>query len=161
MKIYNIPRREISQIINSMNESLTTEVEGKFKDAKVIKLEEAEVILIEERFQLVRKDGRIFPFLRDQDLLDHLPIITVDKGAIKFVCNGADIMRPGIVKLEGEFGKESIIAIKEESHGKFISVGLSIFSSEEIRASERGAMIKNLHFVGDRLWEIMKAVSVS
>ena len=94
MKIYNIPRKEILQLVNSLNESLMIEVGGKIKDAKVIKLDEAEVILIEDRFQLVRKDGKIFPFLRDQGLLDHLPAVIVDKGAIKFVCNGADIMRP-------------------------------------------------------------------
>ncbi len=93
--------------------------------------------------------------------MDHLPTVIVDKGAIKFVCNGADIMRPGIVKVEGEFGKESIISIKEELHGKFIAVGASILPSVEILASERGAMIRNLHFVGDRLWEAMKSIRLS
>ena len=158
MKIYNIPRKEILQLVNSLNESLMIEVGGKIKDAKVIKLDEAEVILIEDRFQLVRKDGKIFPFLRDQGLLDHLPAAIVDKGAIKFVCNGADIMRPGIVRVEGEFRKEAIVSIKEETHSKFIAVGASILSSAEILASERGAMIRNLHFVGDRLWEAMKSI---
>ena len=158
MKIYNIPKKEILQIVNSMNESLMIDVKGKIKDAKVIKLDEAEVILIEDRFQIVRKDGKIFPFLRDQDLLDHLPAAIVDKGAIKFVCNGADIMRPGIMTVEGEFGKDAIISIKEELHGKFIAVGVSTLSSSEILASERGAMIRNLHFVGDRLWEAMKSI---
>ena len=161
MKIYNIPRKEIIQVVNSLNESLMIDVEGKIKDAKVIKLDEAEVILLEDKFQLVRKNGKIFPFLRDQDLLDHLPTVIVDKGAIKFVCNGADIMGPGIVKVEGEFGKESIISIKEELHGKFIAVGASILPSVEILASERGAMIRNLHFVGDRLWEAMKSIRLS
>jgi len=56
MKIYNIPRKEILQLVNSLNESLMIEVGGKIKDAKVIKLDEAEVILIEDRFQLVRKE---------------------------------------------------------------------------------------------------------
>lgn len=158
MKIYNIPRKEILQIVNSLNESLMIDVKGKFKDAKVVKFDEAEVILIEDKFQIVRKDEKIFPFLRDQDLLDHLPTAIVDKGAIKFVCNGADIMRPGIVRVEGEFRKDAIISIKEESHGKFIAVGASTLSSAEILASERGAMIKNLHFVGDRLWEAMKSI---
>ncbi len=158
MKIYNIPRKEILQLVNSLNESLMIEVGGKIKDAKVIKLDEAEVILIEDRFQLVRKDGKTFPFLRDQGLLNHLPAAIVDKGAIKFVCNGADIMRPGIVRVEGEFKKEAIVSIKEETHGKFIAVGASTLSSTEILASERGAMIRNLHFVGDRLWEAMKSI---
>ena len=90
MKIYNIPRKEILQLVNSLNESnLMIEVGGKIKDAKVIKLDEAEVILMEDRFQLVRKDGKTFPFLRDQGLLNHLPAAIVDKGAIKFVCHAA------------------------------------------------------------------------
>ncbi len=54
MKIYNIPRKEIIQVVNSLNESLMIDVEGKIKDAKVIKLDEAEVILLEDKFQLVR-----------------------------------------------------------------------------------------------------------
>ena len=161
MKIYNIPRKEIVQILHSMGESLMINVEEKVKEAKVVKLDEAEVILIEDKFQLVRKDGKIFPFLRDQALLDQLPIVVVDKGAIKFVCNGADIMRPGIMRIEGDFEKGAIVSIKEASHDKFIAVGASILSKAEILTSERGAMIRNLHFIGDRLWEAMKAVPSS
>ena len=40
----------------------------------------------------------ILPFLGDVPILEKFPYVIVDMGAIKFVCKGANIMRPGITK---------------------------------------------------------------
>lgn len=100
-------------------------------------------------------DGRYIPFLSDKGNLVKFPSVTVDAGAIKFMCNGADVMRPGI-KENTEFDKNEIVCVKEESHGKFLSVGLSIISSEELKSMEKGRVLRNIHHVSDQYWESAK-----
>ena len=65
-----------------------------------------------------------FPLLKDAWILPSRPSITVDSGAVKFVVNGANIMRPGITKIEGDFASGDIVVVKEEKYGKAIAVGV-------------------------------------
>ncbi|MHB1867897.1 MAG: PUA domain-containing protein, partial [Nitrososphaerales archaeon] len=83
-------------------------------------------------------------------------VITVDSGAIKFVCNGANIMRPGIVKIEGDFQAQDIVVIKEQKYGKPIAVGRVTLSKPEMESATKGAVITNLHYVGDKFWDMLK-----
>ncbi len=90
-----------------------------------------------------------------QLILNHnniLPKVTVDKGAIRFVVNGADIMRPGITKCE-EFSANSFIVIVDENFSKPLAIGKALFSSEEIMSKEGGKVVQNLHFIGDDIWK--------
>ena len=36
------------------------------------------------------------PFLSETETLEKFPSVTVDMGAVKFMCKGANLMRPGI-----------------------------------------------------------------
>lgn len=78
--------------------------------------------------------------------------IIVDKGAIKFVASGADIMRPGIIKIDLEINKNDFIIIREETHNKALAIGLALFSGEEMQNMNSGKVIKNLHYVSDAIW---------
>ncbi|MBI4453080.1 hypothetical protein HY636_00380 [Candidatus Woesearchaeota archaeon] len=82
-----------------------------------------------------------------------LKTITVDKGAVKFVVNGADIMRPGITKIDEGIQKGEVVIILEETHQKPISICVSEASSEELKAMTQGRVLTNIHFVGDSVWK--------
>lgn len=82
--------------------------------------------------------------------------VTVDMGAIKFVANGADIMRPGITQIEDGISPGDPVLIVDETHGKTLALGVSTLSSEEMRAASSGKVIKNAHAAGDVLWELTK-----
>ena len=82
----------------------------------------------------------------------NLPKVTVDKGAIRFVINGADIMRPGIVKAE-EFEKDSVVIIVDETTYTPIAVGRAMVGSAELLSKQEGKVISTLHHVKDELWE--------
>lgn len=84
-----------------------------------------------------------------------LPKVVVDKGAIKFVVNGADIMRPGIVRCD-EFTNNSIVVIIDETYGKPLAIGLVSLNSEELMKEKEGKVIKNIHYIGDEIWEKIK-----
>ncbi len=112
------------------------------------------VILVEGEIIFFETDGVLFPTLRA--LLSEvvsIPKVTVDMGAVKFVVNGADIMRPGITHIEDGIKSGSIVAIVDERHGKPLAVGVSKMSSEELRSTVSGKVIQSKHHIGDKLWE--------
>ena len=88
-------------------------------------------------------------YLQNHNLLKR---ITVDMGAVKFVVNGADIMRPGIVEIEDEIKKEDFIVIVDQNNQKPLAVGIALLNSEEMQNTTSGKVIKNVHYVGDELW---------
>ena len=81
----------------------------------------------------------------------------VDMGAVKFMCNGANVMRPGI-KSHTEFSKDEIVCIVEESQQKFLAVGKSLVHSSEMKEMSKGEVVKNLHYISDKYWEINKTI---
>jgi PUA domain protein len=97
------------------------------------------------------------PFLSETGLLEKFPKATVDVGAIKFVCNGANIMRPGIKKFT-QFQKDEIICVVEEVHNKFLAVGKALVSSSEMASITKGEVVKNLHYISDKYWEAAKLI---
>ncbi|MDA4129955.1 MAG: RNA-binding protein [Thaumarchaeota archaeon] len=99
-----------------------------------------------------------FPLLKDEWILPSRPTVTVDSGAVKFVVNGANIMRPGITKFEGEFHPGDIVVVREEKYGKAIAVGEVTISRLEMEQTKKGAIVNNLHYAGDKFWEMLKGI---
>lgn len=108
----------------------------------------------EIKFFYSENKEKIIPTLKSILQDNFLKKITVDMGAVKFVTGGADIMRPGIVKIEEGISEGQIICIVDETHGKPLAIGEAVFSSEEMQAKDSGKVIKNLHYVGDDVWKI-------
>ncbi len=81
--------------------------------------------------------------------------ITVDKGAIPFVVKGADIMRPGIVAVDEGIAVNELVVIIDQTHSKPIAIGKALFSTADMFALKSGKCIQNLHFIGDKAWQIV------
>jgi PUA domain protein len=60
-------------------------------------------------------------------------------------------MRPGMKEME-DFAKGEIISIVDINNKKPLAVGMALFSSEEIKLMQGGKAVKNLHYVGDKIW---------
>lgn len=102
-------------------------------------------------------EGRFFPTLKA--LLGgilHIPKITVDMGAVKFVVNGADVMRPGITHVDDTVKENGIVAVVDERHGKPLAVGISSLSAADVRAATSGKVVKSVHHINDELWDFSK-----
>jgi PUA domain protein len=95
--------------------------------------------------------------LDDIPILEKFPYVTVDMGAIKFVCKGANVMRPGITKFS-DFESGDIVCVIEESHKKFLAVGKAKIPSSELDETDRGEVIKNMHYISDNFWESKKEI---
>jgi len=106
---------------------------------------------------LIRMNDLWIPSLKFQIVLDSLPKIIVDMGAIPHVTNGAQIMRPGIRLISEAFNKGDFVVIQDERFKKAIAVGIADLDSETMRAKVKGKVITNLHYVGDDFWNAFGA----
>ena len=112
-------------------------------------------ILIGDSLKILKINDEYIPFLSEIKLLERFPNVVVDMGAVKFMCNGANVMRPGI-KNYSDFSKDDIICVVEESQHKFLAVGKALVNSSEMKEMSKGEVIKNLHYISDKYWEISK-----
>jgi PUA domain protein len=101
---------------------------------------------------------RILPFVgANSDILQQFPSVTVDMGAVKFVCNGAKVMRPGITKFD-VFSKGAVVIVKDQVHGKVLAAGIALEDSASAEAMEKGYVIETLHYISDQMWEAFKQI---
>ncbi len=105
------------------------------------------------RLLLFESEGSLYPTLRCK-CVDSLPAVIVDMGAIPFVCKGADVMAPGITEIKKPFEEAALVVIRDVKHGKALAIGKALKPSAEIMAEKKGKVIHNLHYVGDKIWEI-------
>lgn len=80
-------------------------------------------------------------------------VVIVDAGAVQFVSDGADIMRPGIVEADTEIKSDDIVIITEESHQKVLAIGRSHVPGTEL-LGDSGKVIDSIHHVGDDLYNV-------
>ena len=104
-----------------------------------------------------KKDGFI-PVLTQ--LLEEkiiLKKVIVDMGAIKFLTlNKADVMRPGITKIDPSIKKDEIIQIVDETHNRALAVGKALYNAKEMLEKNKGKVIRNLHTINDDVWKLAK-----
>jgi PUA domain protein len=117
----------------------------------------ADIVIVDGRPLAFKRDGRIIPVLINTPVLENMPRIIVDMGAVPHVAGGADIMAPGIRKVQGDFGEDQLVVIADEKHGKFLAVGSSMLPSATLAATKKGKVVRNLHYVGDPVWEAVKS----
>jgi len=129
----------------------------KIKNLKIFELEDNAALIVGDGLTALKLGGVYLPFLSDTETLQRFPSVTVDMGAVKFMCNGANVMRPGIRRFT-EFEKDQIVCIVEESQKKFLAVGRALVSSKDVESMNKGVVVENLHYISDKYWEIKKSL---
>ncbi|KNZ54481.1 hypothetical protein VP01_2936g2 [Puccinia sorghi] len=85
-----------------------------------------------------------------------LPQVQVDRGAIKYVLSGANIMCPGLTspgaRLPDDLAPHTPVAVHAEGKLLPCAIGLSQKSAADIRQQNKGVGLDNLHWLGDDLW---------
>ncbi len=119
-----------------------------------------DTLVLEENF--LKKEGELLFFYRENTPVPTLKLllknnflkkITVDMGAVKFIINGADIMRKGIKKIEETIKKGDYVSVIDETHNKPLAVGIALLDYQEMQNQTEGKSIQNIHRVGDELWK--------
>jgi PUA domain protein len=140
-------RKAAKRLITGLSDTFGDLTAGKVETAH---FEDKELYLFDESIEFVKDESGFYPFLGGS-YLDNLPKVVVDMGAIRFVCNGADVMAPGITDMDS-FNAGDLVVIRDMNHGKALAIGVANKSSVDIEASKKGKVIRNLHYVGDKLW---------
>ena len=129
----------------------------KIKNLKVHQILDDAQIITGNGIKILKVNEDYLPFLSETKMLERFPSVMVDMGAVKFMCKGANVMRPGIKKFT-EFEKDQLVCIIEESQHKFLAVGKAMVSSSELEEMEKGEVIKNIHYISDKFWETGKTI---
>jgi len=104
-----------------------------------------------EKFLITIEKGKYLPHLKSLNE-EEFKSVYVDKGAIPFIIKGANLMRPGIQKIDENIKKGEIILIKDENHNKNLAIGFSVYDFEELKKQEKGKSIEIYHYVGDEYY---------
>lgn len=148
---------DIDEIEDALDTQLGVTLSGDSYEKVDFEDSDWQVVLVDgnpEVFYVDAEDGPE-PFLTVQGLNAHPPerrIVTVDAGAVSFVSNGADIMRPGITEADDEIDAGDLVAINEESHGKFLAVGRALTAGDDM-VGDSDKVVESIHHVGDELYE--------
>ena len=154
--------RERKSLLKKFSEDFNFNVEQIFGTKPLVEVAETpknKIFIINGKPLLMSTaDGDLIPTLIFNDLIQCLPKIIVDMGAVPHICNGADVMAPGVVRIDGEFKEGDLAVVLDERHGKAIAIVKALLDSEAVRDLKRGKIFKNLHYVGDSIWKIMKEI---
>ena len=156
MKSNLISKSETTALLKTVSERWGMEF-PKIKNVKVHQILDDAQIITGDGIKILKVDDNYLPFLTEIEMLKRFPAVTVDMGAVKFMCKGANLMRPGIKEFT-EFEKDKLVCIVEESHHKFLAVGKALVDSSELESMEKGEVIKNIHYISDRFWETGKTI---
>ena len=156
MKSNLISKSETTSFLKIVSERWGMEF-PKIKNLKVHQITNDAQIITGQGIKILKIDDDYLPFLSETETLEKFPNVTVDMGAVKFMCKGANLMRPGIKKFT-EFEKDKLVCIIEESQHKFLAVGKAIVSSSELEEMKKGEVIKNMHYISDNFWETGKTI---
>ena len=159
MKKWVLSRRDSTDMVSQVESSLGLSLNlSKSAQAQCAEPEDGVVFVDLDGFEFVRSGGAFFPFLGSARTLALFPTAVVDEGAIRFLLNGADVMRPGIRRLDDWGAAGRMVVVKEEKKGRAIAVGTSMVPSAEAQSMTKGGCIKNLHHVGDKYWNLHRSL---
>jgi PUA-domain protein len=120
-----------------------------------IKTNDYNLILINNEPCFFYDDNKLIPtlkfVLKNENIL--LKKVTVDMGAVRFVTSGADIMRPGITLFDENIDENDYVVVIDENNKKPLSISKALFGSEQLNEMKTGKVLKNIHYVTDKIWQ--------
>ena len=152
-KRYYLQKKKLKKIIKELGE-YSALIPAKSK-VEMLEAEPYSLLLVNGEPHILLIDDKPFPTLKAA-LSTQLKFkeVVVDMGAVKFMVNGADVMSPGIVEVSNNLKKEDIVIIVDEIHRKPLAIGIALIDGFEMIENEDGKAIKNIHHIGDSIWEI-------
>jgi PUA domain protein len=161
-KVKNSVQRSIISQITEQYPLLTDAIDSILpKNALLVAKcpENVQLIVVNDEIMFYnQKDGPFFPTLR---LVHKYPAMMnrmqVDKGAVRFVLAGANIMCPGFTSPGGSLpdsvAAEQPVAIYAEGKEHAMAVGLTKMSTDDIKSVNKGIAVENVHYLMDGLWQ--------
>ncbi|GMM43226.1 Translation machinery-associated protein 20 [Hanseniaspora uvarum DSM 2768] len=167
-----------SQLKSSFSRNLKQELIAKYPSITADELEEVipkkkplSLVKCEDRLSLYTCDNQIlFAQFYTDEYIPHLKFVhkfsrgcfkslQVDKGAIKFILGGSDIMCPGITSKGGILPSDDVkvndlVFVYAEGKESALCVGKLKMSGEDIKNQNKGIAVEVIHYLGDGLWNM-------
>jgi len=159
---YPLKAKEAKQIVEEASKKLMLDLEALYglkPNVEVVESDVGEIYLIDAKPILYKTGNTVLPTLLFSEFIAKAPKIVVDMGAIPYVCKGATVMAPGIVRVEGEFIKGDLVIVVDMKHGKALALGESLLDVETAKQTKKGPVVKNLHYVSDKIWDFIKTIA--
>jgi PUA-domain protein len=153
---HRLKSREIKKIQNELQNTFNQDFFDEKSTVETGDLEGTKIILVDDIPCFIIHKNRIVFTLHG--LYRYKPrgkFVVVDMGAVRFVTNGADIMAPGVVDADKDISENDQVWICDERHHKPLAVGIAIMNGEEMITERRGKAVKLIHYVGDKLWNLI------
>ena len=144
---------EIDRITERLSATLGVDVDGDSFESVELSGSPFDLVLVDGEPTVLYYEDE--PFLTVAGANAYPPernTVTVDAGAVSFVSDGADVMRPGIVQADDSIGAGELVVICEETHGKALAVGRALVAGSEM-VGDSGKVVESIHHVGDELFE--------
>ncbi|WP_299331105.1 RNA-binding protein [Haloplanus sp.] len=144
---------EIRELEATLDAALGVGLDGEAYERVDLVGTEFDLVLVDGEPQVFAVDDERFLTVRGANA--HPPerrVVTVDAGAVQFVSDGADVMRPGIVDADEVIDPGDLIVVVEETHGKALAVGRSLEPGADL-PGDSGKVVESVHHVGDDLYE--------
>ncbi len=143
----------VDELETAIAEGLGVEIDGDTYELVELKDSAFDLVLVDGEPSVLYIDDEPFLTVRGANRLDpEAHVVTVDSGAISFVSDGADVMRPGIVEADAAIEGGDLVAIAEENHSKVLAIGRALVEGSEM-VGEQGKVVESVHHVGDELYE--------
>ncbi|EEB05888.2 RNA-binding protein Tma20 [Schizosaccharomyces japonicus yFS275] len=141
---------KLESVINDLFPKKSQLLQVKCEDRITLYCMNGEVLLFEHY------NGPIIPSLRlVHKCPDAFPQVCVDRGAIKFVLSGANIMIPGLTSATGDLPddipKDVFVVVMAEGKEAATAIGYTKMSAQEMKKVGKGIGIENVHYLGDNL----------
>ncbi len=155
---HQMRNNDVKKILKELEKIFDPSLIGaKFKERRfeLLKTDVHDIILVDGEPMIFMPDHE--PFLTVKGALEINPeerIVVVDAGATRFVVNGADVMRPGIVSADPDIRVNDLVIVVEELHEKALAIGRALVSGSDM-IGDSGKVIKTIHYVGDAIWKVL------
>ncbi|MBO8179704.1 MAG: pseudouridine synthase [Archaeoglobus sp.] len=150
MRRKRLRKKEAKKVSAEVKETAGVDVEGNMDE---VDFGNIKVILVDNEPLLINYEGRyylsVYGVMR---LRPEKYRVTVDEGALKFIMNGADVMKPGIVYADERIKEGDFVFVTVEGKDSPIAVGLALCDGSEM-IGEKGKAVKNIHHLKDKIWK--------
>ena len=155
MKIANrhhLRSDQVTEIQSMLDEELSVQLDADTFELVEFADEDFDVVLVDGEPLIWYLDDEPFLTVKGANAVDPQGhVVTVDAGAISFVSDGADIMRPGITEADEDIANGDLVVIVEETHGKALAIGRAMTDGVDM-VGDSGKVVESLHHVGDELF---------
>ncbi len=151
-----ISKKDKRRFIESIKSLYGVELVTRDDKVEVLVENNTRLFIVNGMPAFIEIEEKIVPHLKLllRDSYDWLPSIVIDQGAVMPIARGADLMRPGIVRINRDFDKGDVVVIVEPSKLLPLAVHEALYSSAEIKEMDRGKVTRSLHYLRDKYWRL-------